>query len=147
MNHSEKDPLSRRKFLRLSTRAAFGLAGLLGLAGLVRYFSHSPGSGKQTEFDLGLTSDFPESGKLLRLDIPAAIYRTPDGFRAFSLVCTHLGCMVEESEVGFSCPCHGSEFSNEGRVIQGPAEDDLPELDLEISPEGWLLLHTGEGLS
>lgn len=147
MNDPDKKVFNRGTFLRLCTRAAFLLAGGLGLAGLVRYLSHSPESGEKTRFNLGPEDTFPESGKLLRLDIPAVIYRTPSGYRAYSLVCTHLGCMVEESEGGYSCPCHGSKFAEDGRVLQGPAVHKLPELELTLSPEGNLLLDTVGGKS
>jgi cytochrome b6-f complex iron-sulfur subunit len=146
MNDSEKNSISRTRFLQLTTRITLSLAGALGIAGLVRYFSHSPGTERTTLFNLGPEAEFPESGRLLRPDIPAVIYRTQNGYRAYSLVCTHLGCIVEESEGGFSCPCHGSRFSGDGGVIQGPAVDGLPELELEINPEGNLLLHTEGGL-
>lgn len=136
--------LSRRKFLKLCTQIILSLAGLLGLGGLVRYFSHKPDPGPPSSYDLGAVDDFPSSGKLVRLDIPAVIYRSDEGFRAFSLICTHLGCTLEESEVGFSCPCHGSEFDTVGNVRKGPASDDLDILEVEIREDGELLLHTGK---
>jgi cytochrome b6-f complex iron-sulfur subunit len=38
-------------------------------------------------------------------------------------VCTHLGCVVpwNASENKFICPCHGSQYNNEGKVVRGPA--------------------------
>ena len=38
-------------------------------------------------------------------------------------VCTHLGCVVpwNKAENKFKCPCHGSQYNNEGKVIRGPA--------------------------
>jgi len=38
-------------------------------------------------------------------------------------VCTHLGCVVPwvPSANQFQCPCHGSRYNNEGRVVRGPA--------------------------
>lgn len=38
-------------------------------------------------------------------------------------VCTHLGCVVpwNASENKFICPCHGSQYNNEGQVVRGPA--------------------------
>lgn len=38
-------------------------------------------------------------------------------------VCTHLGCVVpwNAAENKFKCPCHGSQYNNEGKVIRGPA--------------------------
>lgn len=38
-------------------------------------------------------------------------------------VCTHLGCVVpwNASENKFICPCHGSQYNSEGKVVRGPA--------------------------
>ena len=43
-------------------------------------------------------------------------------------ICTHLGCIpafTEGSFTGFLCPCHGSEYDTTGRVVRGPAPDNL----------------------
>nr|XP_043621605.1 cytochrome b6-f complex iron-sulfur subunit-like isoform X2 [Erigeron canadensis] len=42
-------------------------------------------------------------------------------------VCTHLGCIVPWNTVEkkFMCPCHGSRYNNEGKVISGPATQSL----------------------
>ncbi len=49
---------------------------------------------------------------------------------AFSPKCPHLGCNVHWSseEHAFLCPCHGSRFSLDGRVIAGPAPRGLDTL-------------------
>ena len=146
MNPGAGQPLSRGKFLKLCTRIILSLAGLLGLGGLVRFFSHKPDPGSSKTYTLGLADDFPLSGKLIRPDIPAVIYKTDQGFQVYSLICTHLGCTLEESGNGFSCPCHGSEFDPVGKVVRGPAQDDLPTLELEITEGGELLVHTGGGI-
>ena len=45
---------------------------------------------------------------------------------AFSSRCPHLGCEVSLPEAGvLSCPCHGSTFSESGRVTHGPSIKDL----------------------
>lgn len=38
-------------------------------------------------------------------------------------VCTHLGCVVpwNAAENKFMCPCHGSQYNNQGKVVRGPA--------------------------
>jgi len=38
-------------------------------------------------------------------------------------VCTHLGCVVpwNQAENKFMCPCHGSQYNKEGKVVRGPA--------------------------
>lgn len=139
----EEISFPRRKFLQLSAKLALGLAGILGLGGLVRYFSHKPAVQTPSSYDLGPAADFPASGKLIRLDIPAIIYKTKAGFQAFSLVCTHLGCTVEEDGENFNCPCHGSQFDHDGSVLKGPATKKLPALRVTISDDGKLILTTG----
>jgi cytochrome b6-f complex iron-sulfur subunit len=142
---TEEISFSRSKFLQLSFKLVLGLAGILGLGGLVRYFSHQPAGQTPTIYDLGLAADFPASGELVRLDIPAIIYKTKDGFQAYSLVCTHLGCTVEEDGENFRCPCHGSQFDHDGRVLKGPATEELPTLSVTVSENGSLILNTGGG--
>jgi glycine/D-amino acid oxidase-like deaminating enzyme/nitrite reductase/ring-hydroxylating ferredoxin subunit len=58
-----------------------------------------------------------------------AVYKSPDGaVREMSAVCTHLKCIVHWNpiEKSWDCPCHGSRFSCDGRVVMGPAIKDLP---------------------
>lgn len=50
-------------------------------------------------------------------------------------VCTHLGCVVpwNKAENKFKCPCHGSQYNNEGKVIRGPAPLSLALAHAEIN--------------
>ena len=60
-----------------------------------------------------------------------AAYRDPQGeLHLCSAVCPHLGCIVawNPAEQTWDCPCHGSRFAADGKVIAGPAESDLKEL-------------------
>jgi len=52
---------------------------------------------------------------------------TPEGV-LIDLTCTHQGCIVEEKEGKYICPCHKAEFDLEGRVIKGPAKKNLEVL-------------------
>lgn len=63
-----------------------------------------------------------------------AVYRDHDGsLYTLSPTCTHLGCRVHWNaiEKSWDCPCHGSRYSADGKVIAGPAERDLQPVDLE----------------
>jgi len=60
-----------------------------------------------------------------------ALMRDAGGFYALSLVCTHLGCTVVVTEDSLSCPCHGSSFDRQGRVLKGPADRSLVRLKVE----------------
>jgi glycine/D-amino acid oxidase-like deaminating enzyme/nitrite reductase/ring-hydroxylating ferredoxin subunit len=75
----------------------------------------------------------PGDGAVVRIGRrPVAAFRDDDGtVRAVSAVCTHLGCLVafNPAERTWDCPCHGSRFSTDGAVLEGPAVDDLPARD------------------
>lgn len=61
-----------------------------------------------------------------------AVYRDPAGtVHKCSAICTHLGCVVQWNHVerSWDCPCHGSRFDPTGKVVMGPAIDDLGEVE------------------
>ena len=86
---------------------------------------------------LTTTSEIEVGGGAIFGDHRVVVTQPTEGdFKAFSAVCTHQGCTVNDivgSEI--RCPCHGSAFSIEdGSVVGGPAPKPLPEV--EISVEG-----------
>lgn len=60
------------------------------------------------------------------------------GIAAVSSRCTHLGCTVTVNARGFECPCHGSVFAMDGRVLQGPATGPLPWYEVLLGEDGEL---------
>jgi cytochrome b6-f complex iron-sulfur subunit len=135
------DP-SRRDFLKLATTAVLTASGLIGLAGLIRFLDFQPGPAPKTEFDLGPASNYPPGSQTVIPDVPALLIHKPEGFTALSLICTHLGCTVLQDTNGLSCPCHGSRYDEQGRVLQGPAKKPLAALRLELTSAGHLIVHT-----
>lgn len=63
------------------------------------------------------------------------------GGEAISLACTHQGCTVQLAEDDkFHCPCHGSVFDRQGKVLKGPATKNLPRLQVVQRQEDKLQL-------
>lgn len=67
----------------------------------------------------------PGEGKVLRVNGERlAVYRDEKGtVHKLSPICTHLGCLVgfNRAERSWDCPCHGSRFDIDGKVLDGPA--------------------------
>ena len=67
----------------------------------------------------------PGEGAVVREGMhKVAVYRDEAGaVHALSATCTHLGCVVHwnSAERSWDCPCHGSRFDVDGRVLHGPA--------------------------
>ena len=55
------------------------------------------------------------------------------GYAAVSSVCTHRGCTVDLGGPGLACPCHGSQYDREGRVMRGPANRALTRYPVRAS--------------
>lgn len=58
-------------------------------------------------------------------------YRDAKGaLHVVSGVCTHMKCLVKWNnfEKTWDCPCHGSRFSQDGVVLEGPAYHNLMKI-------------------
>ncbi|MFC5461818.1 FAD-dependent oxidoreductase [Massilia niabensis] len=77
----------------------------------------------------------PGEGAIVREGMhKLAMYRDAAGdLHALSATCTHLGCVVHwnSAERSWDCPCHGSRFDVEGRVLHGPAARALERVERE----------------
>ncbi len=83
----------------------------------------------------GLEQVAPGTGAVVDVNGEAlAVYREENGaVHAVSSECTHMGCRVEfnDAERSWDCPCHGSRFGTDGRVLQGPANQDLEKKEIQ----------------
>lgn len=67
-----------------------------------------------------------------------------EGILCFSKICTHVGCPIslwEQQTHHLLCPCHQSTFdlADGGKVIFGPAHRPLPQLQIAVDNEGYLI--------
>ena len=72
---------------------------------------------------------------------------THEGIIAFSKICSHMGCAValyEQTTKHLLCPCHQSTFdvTRAAKVIFGPAARPLPQLNITVDDEGYLVART-----
>ncbi len=72
---------------------------------------------------------------------------THEGIIAFSKICSHMGCAValyEQQTKHLLCPCHQSTFdvTRAAKVIFGPAARPLPQLNITVDEEGYLIART-----
>jgi len=104
-----------------------------------------------TVFPEGAADDPTASVVLIRLHpklTPEPRDWSPDGYIAFSKICTHVGCPValyRKSVHELLCPCHQSRFDILARAkpVAGPASRPLPQLALVFDGRGELRARQG----
>lgn len=132
-----KECLSRRDFLDQIIR--FGilatLAGMIfpALSYLWPVTRQGPTGGLN---DVGPADDIPLWGakKIIIGGSAVLVIHTPGGFKAFSAICTHLGCVVgfDDKTRKMVCPCHAGVYDLDGKVIAGPPPRPLPAYEVSI---------------
>jgi cytochrome b6-f complex iron-sulfur subunit len=88
---------------------------------------------------VGTIADIPlGQGKVVPVGSrPTIVINTEQGVKAYSAICTHLGCIVayDPTSTNIVCPCHDGRFSpSSGAVLSGPPPAPLPQA--EVSVEG-----------
>jgi Rieske Fe-S protein len=81
-------------------------------------------------------ADIPVGGGVIYPDVVVVVTQPVAGtFKAFSAMCMHLGCVVNQVDHGkIICPCHGSEYSiTDGSVYQGPSTTGLNPRTVTVS--------------
>ena len=100
------------------------------------------GGGAAMGTPLGSVADIPVGGGVIYTAEKVVVTQPVKGvFKAFSAVCTHVGCICNKVASGtIDCPCHGSEFRiSDGAVVTGPAPSPLPARTISVS-DGKILL-------
>jgi Rieske Fe-S protein len=122
----ESSSIDRRHFLAL---IAAGLAPA------------TPATAKGEQIvDVGPASLYAANGVYDKFrDLGFFLVQEGGKLKALSSYCTHRTCkLTTGTNHTFNCPCHGSTFSQDGKVLQGPAKKDLPIFPTSNLPNGHL---------
>ena len=138
--------VSRRYFLEIVGSGAIGIAAAGSVVLTVRFLSPNLLLEPPLKFKAGPTENFPPDSVTLNKDQKVFIVRAREGyFYSLSSICTHLGCLTNwtPEEGIIACPCHGSKFNKEGKVIEGPAPRPLPRFSTVLDELGQLVVDKG----
>jgi Rieske Fe-S protein len=141
INRTSTTPLPRRAFLSRFLQLSVGTLCAAVFYPVARFLSpphveEDVGSrvlaGKVSEVSKDGWKIFPmgsEPGILIE--------KTPGEFRAYTAVCTHLGCTVQfdKSAHRIWCACHNGYYDLEGRNVAGPPPRPLKPFTVQVSGE------------
>ncbi len=131
--------VTRRGILRWGT--FFGaLLSALGITRMLQAFlSITSTERKSQRFLLGHWDDFQKIDVLEKNGI--YLIRDHASLHALRGECTHLGCRVrwDQRQDRFECPCHGSRYDRNGRILAGPTQTPLQSVFLKLNDQGEIL--------
>ena len=158
----------KKDVIIITRRSFFGALVAIGSAGMgallavpvlryVLYPLYARASGTEWS-DVGEVSEFSISKSPVRKTVTFAqrdgwrevvsaqsvyVSRTAVGeLEVLSSICPHLGCSVswQQAQNDFLCPCHGSVFKADGKVVAGPSPRGMDRLPTRIK-DGKLQVH------
>jgi glycine/D-amino acid oxidase-like deaminating enzyme/nitrite reductase/ring-hydroxylating ferredoxin subunit len=95
------------------------------IGGFFSYLINKPTDIKSIEF----TAIEQNEGRIVEIEgKKVGVYRDQeDKLHVVDSECSHLKCQVKwnNDEKSWDCPCHGSRFSYEGKILNGPANTEL----------------------
>jgi menaquinol-cytochrome c reductase iron-sulfur subunit len=136
------EAIARRSFIVGCVSVVAATAGFVGAT--FRFLLPNVLYEPARRFDIGPPTGFPPESVTFLPDRGLFVFNSSDGFYCISSVCTHLGCNVKRAAGGFDCPCHGSKYDQNGRVIAGPAPRPLSWFAMSLSPRNELVVDLDE---
>lgn len=143
------EPVPRRDILGGFALGSFFMTVGTAVLGILRLPKPGVFPESASRFKVGFPEDFPPDSHRNIEARGVRVFRDDLGFFAISSICSHLGCIVSEegSAESFTCPCHGSRFDEQGRVLSGPAPRGLAWLEMSLAADGSLMVDTAKTVS
>ena len=135
-------PVGRRRFIKMLLGFSVLSTVSMVVTPIVGFLipPRTSGTGGAGRILAATTSDLPiGSGKVVAMGSkPVIVVNTTAGVKAYSAVCTHLGCIVayDATSSQIICPCHDGRFSPaSGAVISGPPPQPLPPIAVTVEKD------------
>ncbi|HMQ77997.1 MAG TPA: ubiquinol-cytochrome c reductase iron-sulfur subunit [Ignavibacteria bacterium] len=147
--------LSRRDFIKRSAVGVIASGAMLStinIEALTRSAVAAKAvfrkSGDDVVVKLSENAALTKAGGSVKINDELMLIRSSEtSFLAVRTICTHKGCDVELEGDKFVCPCHGSEYTMDGKVTQGPAKTNLKTFETIFdSDKGTVTIKTGENV-
>lgn len=136
----EQADMTRRAFLgAVGFGALTATLGAVAIGG-IRYMFPNVLYEPPNRMKIGAPDHFGAGTVTFIAEKKVFIRRVPEGFQAISAVCQHLGCTVNWTGTNFHCPCHGSVYDPDGKVIAGPAPRALDHFSIETARDGQMVV-------
>jgi cytochrome b6-f complex iron-sulfur subunit len=138
--------MDRREFLGWVGVGAIASSLPVAIAACSRQNANN-GSARADGFaSVGTVAQLDQQGQILNKEFAGGsvlVVRNPSEpkiVHAVNPTCTHAGCTVswDKDQKIFACPCHGSQFAPDGKVIQGPAEEPLATYEAKLEGDAIL---------
>jgi cytochrome b6-f complex iron-sulfur subunit len=146
-----RDPVSRRglfKYALLGFSAVATAGGVLYPILAYLWPPKQTGAAGGGRVAVASTAELPPGtgGVFSVNNKPVLVVNTPDGYKALSATCTHLGCIVfwNEQRQVIACPCHQAYFNTNGAVISGPPPAPLATYRVQVEDDQ-IYVEGGEG--
>ena len=127
----QKKEINRRDFLKKGAKTIAAGALTLSSFEVLKLMASTDNTGNvegTAEKIINLV-DYPSlanaGGYTMITEKVIVIRKSSTKFVAINIVCTHKKCDVDYDGKGFECPCHGSTFNGNGKVLEGPATKNL----------------------
>lgn len=148
-----KRTLSRKEFLRSCSCAGAALlslplmASLQGCSSTAQYHAEITKEGARVPLSAFNKSGVVVLARSTTLSAPVLVKRVANQeYVAVLMKCSHKGCELVQDGPQLSCPCHGSEFTQEGHVLSPPATQDLVRYPVRLEADSVVVQIASQGL-